>query len=166
VIRFGKPDERVKLAYAEQQHDCQSYLSFKTWSDWQKQFEGNENWADEVLKWIKTMNVALNRVGRPFGFRMQKAITHYVVNYPRVNDSSRFKYAFADQVEQKIIPKLRGIDVNDINANTCLDDIEAIIAALGDDEFTSTFATARQESKPLGMFQWRGVTRNIEETHN
>src|SRR5208337_5677216 len=98
---------------------------------------------DSISKWTVRLNAALNRVGRPFGFRVLQAIGHYVANYPRVEDGERHKLAFADQVEQKIIPKIRGIDLSTDNANECLSEVESIISELGDTELSNAFSTAR-----------------------
>ena len=111
----------------------------------------------------RQLNSALDRVGRPFGFRAQQAIEQYVANYPGVEEMERYKLAFADQVEQKIIPKLRGIDLGNENAHECLSEVEGIIAELNDEELGGAFDAARTESGNLGMFQWRGVTRKGEE---
>ena len=73
------------------------------------------------------------------------------------------RLAFADQVEQKIIPKIRGIDLSTDNANECLSEVESIISELGDTELSNAFSTARSESRMVGTFQWRGVTRRAEE---
>ena len=119
----------------------------------------NEEWYEEVSALTRRVNAALDRVGRPFGFRVQQAIDYYVANYPRVDEEERYKLAFADQVEQKIIPKLRGMDLGSENANECLSDLETVIEKLNDEELRIAFETGREESEHLGMFQWRGVTR-------
>jgi MoxR-like ATPase len=164
VIRFGKPDEKAKAAKNNTQIQAlgEKYLSFSQWSSWHRELDEGVDWYEEVVKWIQRLNAALDRVGRPFGFRVQQAIGQYVANYPNVVDRQRYRLAFADQVEQKIIPKLRGIDLGDVNANECLSDLEAVIADLGDDELGDAFYAARTESENLGMFQWRGVTRKVE----
>jgi predicted nucleic acid-binding Zn-ribbon protein len=162
VIRFGKPDEKAKAARDNTQALTNGkYLPYKQWESWHRNLEERAEWFKQVVKWTQELNMALDRIGRPFGFRVQQAIGQYVANYPRVDDENRFKLAFADQVEQKIIPKLRGIDLNEPNSNECLGDLEAIMDELGDGELNEAFATARKESENLGMFQWRGVTRNI-----
>jgi hypothetical protein len=165
VLRFGKPDENVRaIRQGNGNHgESEKYLSYKQWRGWLREFKGNDEWAEQVSNWTTRLNAALNRVGRPFGFRVLQAIGHYVANYPRVEDGERFKLAFADQVEQKIIPKIRGIDLSTDNANECLSEVEAIIAELGDGDLSSAFSSARNESRVVGMFQWRGVTRREEE---
>ncbi len=166
VLRFGKPDEKVKAAMngnAGMTASSEKYLSFGQWRKWQREFRENAEWHDSVSQWTSRLNSALNRVGRPFGYRVLQAIGHYVANYPRVEDDNRYKLAFADQVEQKIIPKIRGIDLSTDTANECLNEVEAIIADLGDRELSDAFSLARTESRITGMFQWRGVTRREEE---
>jgi len=168
VIRFGKPDEKAKASKhnAQVQAPCEHYLSFKQWSSWLRDMNEGSKSYERVVGWTQRLNAALDRVGRPFGFRVQQAIGQYVANYPRVDDGENYKLAFADQVEQKIMTKLRGIDIGEMNANECLDEVEAIIDELGDNELGDSFASARTESNNFGMFQWRGVTRRMKEDNS
>lgn len=162
VLRFGKPDENVRagnIIGANQATFSEHYLPFEQWKNWRRKFKEDVDWYEQVSNWTMSLNAALNRVGRPFGFRVLQAIGHYVANYPRVEDENRFKLAFADQVEQKIIPKIRGIDLSTDNANICLDEVGEIIAELEDRDLNGAFESTREESKIVGMFQWRGVTR-------
>jgi peptidoglycan hydrolase CwlO-like protein len=166
VLRFGKPDENAKIVRIETGRGAATspkYLSYTHWERWKRDANENSDWYDYISKWTVRINAALNRVGRPFGFRVLQAIGHYVSNYPRVEDGERHKLAFADQVEQKIIPKIRGIDLSTDNANECLSEVESIISELGDTELSDAFSTARSESRMVGTFQWRGVTRRAEE---
>jgi outer membrane murein-binding lipoprotein Lpp len=165
VLRFGKPDEKVKAVSisSNQVTISEKYLSFDQWKRWRREFQENSDWYEPVSKWTTKINAALNRVGRPFGFRVLQAIGHYVANYPRVEDGERYKLAFADQIEQKIIPKIRGIDLSTENSNECLEEVGAIIGELDDRDLGDAFESARNESRMIGMFQWRGVTHREEE---
>jgi predicted nucleic acid-binding Zn-ribbon protein len=166
VLRFGKPDENARAVRNGQGAVLpanERFLSFEQWKNWQREFKEGAEWYDPVSQWTTRLNSALNRVGRPFGFRVFDAIGHYVANYPRVEDGDRYRLAFADQVEQKIIPKIRGIDLSTDSANECLSEIEMTIAELGDRELSDAFSLARTESRMIGMFQWRGVTRRMVE---
>jgi len=167
VLRFGKPDQKTQYSQIDiQEQDWpKQYLPFNQWQNWIKPFAEHAAWSDQITKWTNQLNDALDHVGRPFGYRVQQAIGTYVANYPRVEDEGRYKLAFADQLEQKIIHKLRGVDLGDNAANICLDDVEAVIAELGDQELGDAFRTARDESQIVGMFQWRGVTRPVEENY-
>ena len=165
VIRFGKPDERAQSNrnINKSRNGPSSFLTIGQWQSWQKIATGREEWHDDVVDFTRKLNRAMDRIGRPFGFRVQQAIEHYVNNYPQISEGNRYKLAMADQLEQKIIPKLRGLDIHSDNANQCLSEIENIIADLDDDELVAAFEITRSESREVGMFQWRGVTRKYEE---
>ena len=165
VIRFGRPDERARSNrnYNKEHNGSSKFITIDQWRSWHKETTGRETWHDTVVDLTQRLNGAMDQIGRPFGFRVQQAIEQYVNNYPLVSVGNRYKLAIADQLEQKIIPKLRGLDVNSDHANQCLGEIETVIADLEDDELGSAFGLARTESYEMGMFQWRGVTRKYEE---
>lgn len=162
VLRFGKPDKRQNIhTNAMIQGQQRPYLTYEKWLSWQRNSRPNDPWWSEASRWIRSINDGLDRVGRPFGFRVEDAIHLYLANYPRVNSDDRYKLAFADQIEQKIIPKLRGLDMNDPNTTACLGEVETVIGVLGDEALSRTFSTAKEESRNPGMFTWRGVTRTL-----
>ncbi|MBW1736006.1 MAG: AAA family ATPase [Deltaproteobacteria bacterium] len=165
VLRFGKPDNKTKASQIniQEQEWPKKYLSYNQWKSWIKEEIEHAPWSEHTTKWTNRLNDALDHVGRPFGYRVQQAIATYVANYPLVEENERYKLAFADQLEQKIIPKLRGMDLGDNAANICLDEVESVIAELGDQQLADAFRNARDESQVLGMFQWRGVTRPLED---
>lgn len=162
VLRFGKPDKMEPPARDAAQEEIPSdgYLTMQQWQEWVvPQYEPNQPWHNEIVNWTERLNEALERIGRPFGYRVRKVIRLYVANYPRVLEQNRYKLAFADQVEQKIIPKLRGIDL--IDAASGLEEILGVIEDLGDQDLSRAFRRAR-EDQSTGMFIWRGVTRPVE----
>jgi len=162
VLRFGKPSDTKA-----HQDGCDTlniplserFLSWERWKSWIRHFETGAPWSAAVQKTITLLNAAMDDVGRPFGYRMRDAFLEYVANYPLVNEADRFNLAVADQIEQKVLPKLRGIDCTTERAASCLQDLERIIAPLGDSELAKAFKSARDESMSIGMFQWRGVVR-------
>ncbi len=164
VLRFGKPDNKTRPSQINMQEGewTKEYLSYNQWKSWIKEDFEHAPWSKDINNWTNRLNDALDHVGRPFGYRVQQAIATYVANYPLVEENERYKLAFADQIEQKIIPKLRGMDLGDNAANICLDDVESVIAELGDQQLADAFRNARDESRALGMFQWRGVARPVE----
>jgi predicted nucleic acid-binding Zn-ribbon protein len=166
VLRFGKPDKRQNgHNIPEQVQHQRQVLTFDQWKKWIRTPTTHSTWQKETDSWISKINNGLNMVGRPFGFRVEDAIRLYIANYPRVDTEDRFKLAFADQVEQKIIPKLRGLDMNDSNSNTneCIGELANIIEALGDRPLYEAFMAAKSESNNMGMFTWRGVTRTLDQ---
>ena len=62
----------------------------------------------------------------------------------------------ADQIEQKIIPKLRGLDTQDDDVKKCLESIYGKIVDLKDVELRDAFDRARRGH----MFEWLGVKRS------
>ena len=103
---------------------------------------------------MQELKKALQKIGRPFGHRTYGAILSYVANYPKPED---YKLAMADQIEMKILPKLRGIDPQDGPAERALDEILEIINRLGDVQLSSAFQESRTNESH--QFLWHGVDR-------
>ncbi len=95
-----------------------------------------------------------------FAHRVYQAIIQYVVNYPGVEsvNSEAFKFAIADQFGQKLLPKLRGVMIDD--AAPQLDELQAIITEIGDTSLIKAFTKAREGR--YGQFQWQGLVYKDE----
>ncbi|MBI9109947.1 AAA family ATPase [Maridesulfovibrio ferrireducens] len=159
VLRFGRPAKRTENKNGSSANRMSShgkYLSHKTWNSWIKKPQ-NTGWSDDVSRWITELNEALDSIGRPFGYRVEDAVMSYVANYPKVESRDRYKLAFADQIEQKILPKLRGADCDE--AGSCLRRVSEIISETNDEALKDAFDEAQTNSRSVGTFQWRGVTR-------
>ena len=157
VLRFGRPKDMSMPKANVEVPNAEGYLTAKHWEGWCKSLE-TRAWTDDVTKWISRLNDALHRIGRPFGYRVQRSILTYVQNYPGIEKRDEYKYAFADQIEQKVLPKLRGIEVLEGAAITALEEIEGIILQTNDELLSNAFKDAKEEAAS-GMFLWRGVTR-------
>ncbi len=92
--------------------------------------------SDEQIKPYKTfiekINESLCVTGRAIAHRVWQSIEYYMANYPDVRavllkggDENDFKkamhIAFEDQLVQKVMPKLRGIDTRGKSMTDCLD---------------------------------------------
>lgn len=157
VLRFGRPKNISMPKASIEEPEVEGYLSKKQWESWYRNVEAR-SWTEDVTRWVNDLNDALNRIGRPFGYRVQKSILTYVQNYPGIEGHDVHKKAFADQIEQKVLPKLRGIDLLEGTANTALEKIEDIIFQTNDDLLFQAFKDAKEEAAS-GMFLWRGVSR-------
>ena len=83
------------------------------------------------------MNAALAVAGRAIGHRIWQSIEYYMANYPDVRAAQKAQdkdalakalhIAFEDQLVQKVMPKLRGIDTRGKGKTECLDRILAQI---------------------------------------
>ena len=74
------------------------YLSFDQWKSWKKVIDRRTEWYGHVVELTREINNALDKIRRPFGFRVQQSIEQYVANYPDVGTEERYKQAFSDQV--------------------------------------------------------------------
>ena len=110
-------------------------LHRKTWESWwvkEVKFE-----ADQIApfrQFLEEINSALADSGRAVGHRVWQSVEYYMANYPDVraaqqaNDNDALAKAlhisFEDQLVQKVMPKLRGIDTRDRSeGKKCLDKI-------------------------------------------
>ena len=154
VLRFGAPKE-LKASSAPTVAPTADFLPRATWEQWVKPFDGNG--FDNERTALTQLNQMIESVNRPFGHRVYRAILDYLANYPGAStDPARCRHALADQIEQKIIPKLRGLDTQDDTASRCLDQLGATIAGLQDPELADAFTRARQQH----LFEWFGVKRS------
>ncbi|AOY57212.1 hypothetical protein [Desulfococcus multivorans] len=159
VLRFGKPASQ--LTQKQESHETEKadgFLTHDVWNSWIHGFDEQSPWSRTVAGWTEAINSALQKIGRPFGYRVEKAIRSYVANYPRIGRGEVYKLAFADQIEQKILPKLRGLDVSEPHAAECLTQIQDIIVELGDGELIDAFNEAKEKSN-TSLFLWHGVPR-------
>jgi hypothetical protein len=154
VLRFGAPKE-LKASPAPTIAPTMDYLPRATWEQWVKPFDGNGFDSERMA--LTQLNQMLESVNRPFGHRVYRAILDYLANYPGAStDPGRCRNALADQIEQKIIPKLRGLDTQDDTTSRCLDQLSAMISGLQDPDLAAAFTRARQQH----LFEWFGVKRS------
>ncbi|SVE57753.1 uncharacterized protein METZ01_LOCUS510607, partial [marine metagenome] len=112
VLRFGKPPPRtLSVGPRSDEFRQGNYLTHDNWASWRQEVT-QERWTDDVNGWLETLNESLDAIGRPFGWRIREGIHQYIANYPGVGAQEAYKQAMADQVEQKIMPKLRGVDIH------------------------------------------------------
>jgi predicted nucleic acid-binding Zn-ribbon protein len=162
VLRFGKPPENAPRQEGRNAPGTEKrcYLTFSQWKSWLRE-PGSEPWRAAVEPLLSQLNDALNRLGRPFGYRVRDAILAYITNYPGLNHNGNiYKTALADQVELKLLPKLRGVEVSE-NMET-LNLIQDVIIGLGDDLLLEQFRNCRQQAQnTTNLFAWRGVERPV-----
>ena len=123
VISFPSPKkfhQRDSFDLAEPE----GFLTFETWRSWQR-------FPDSLPQTIRTkykqvveeMNAIIRIAGRAVGHRVWQGMENYIANHPDVCSFSDFEdtdfsnqyeaacqRAFEDQIVQKIMPKLRGLE--------------------------------------------------------
>jgi 5-methylcytosine-specific restriction endonuclease McrBC GTP-binding regulatory subunit McrB len=158
VLRFWRPKKTNPDIAQTQQRAPINGLTFEKWKkDWCRPITDLESHASDVDTWIEQLNNALTRIGRPFAFRVDRAIRSYVANYPRWV-TNWHKRAMADQIEQRIFPKLRGVEPD--LAQDALRAIGEVIEQLDDDALRTAFNAGWQNQ---ATFLFRGVVRDERE---
>ncbi len=139
VINFPRPErlERMKKLTDPSSH-ASKLITKRQWGRWWVEKSSfNEDQIAPFKFFVEQMNISLSKVGRALGHRVWQSIEYYMSNYPdvleaqRKNDDSSLakamKVAFEDQLVQKVMPKLRGIETRGASRTECLDKIEAQI---------------------------------------
>jgi hypothetical protein len=157
ILRFGKPAE-LKREKPERHRPSENFLLHADWKSWLQNnlsAEEKKRFDDTCIK----LNTVLAGIHRPFGHRVYQAMYRYVANYPRWN-RDWFECAMADQFEQKIIPRLRGLSRDtDEKAGAVLDDVGRLIAELQDEPLRHAFDAVRESP----VFHWVGVNRERQD---
>ena len=139
IVFFPRPTElkrRLKLAPLDG-NNRGPLLHKASWQNWLAQ---GSSFSDEDIKpfkqFLEGINAALADAGRAIGHRVWQSVEYYMANYPDVRDAQNkndkealntaLHIAFEDQLVQKVMPKLRGIDTRG-NGEKCLDRIRDII---------------------------------------
>ncbi len=160
LLRFGRP---AQLRAAPRKGEFLTSLekcprvTKKIWKNWQD-IEINEahRYSDE----IRILNEAFSSVGRPFGHRVTQSIAAYLAYYPKsANSDLAEQYAFADQIEMKLLPKLNGLELATPGFDSVKNKTLEIIKETGDGELEAAFNNAVDISRHT-FFRWRGVMRN------
>jgi len=152
VIRFGRPKDFIGQTNEPKKIPAEKGLTFIQWNSWQKTRNSPAD-EEQVDRWINELNNAMDEIGRPFGHRVAQAIQSYVANYPDWVPN-RIQIAMADQIEQRIMPKLRGIEI--ANAGAPIHKIQSIIEYCEDQQLLNAF---KQGSSNQQIFLWRGIDR-------
>ena len=159
VITFGKP-QKLQLRQDNQSQNGNTrpsgYLTYSDFQRWTRKPESNSQVVEKVKSYLDRTNQVMEKMGHPFAHRVYQSITQYVVNYPVV--SGDFKFALADQFGQKLLPKLRGVMIDEVHEE--LDNLEKIIVEIGDSPLIEAFSKAREGR--YGQFHWQGLVYQDE----
>lgn len=161
VLTFGKPKtlQLSKTRTTEGQRPV--YVSYSSFEQWFKTPDQNSEVVQKVKDYLDQANNIMESMGHPFAHRVYQAITQYVINYPGVSDpnSEEFCFALVDQFAQKLLPKLRGLMIDDYQEE--LNKFDSLIKELGDASLTEAFIKARGSRS--GQFEWKGLIYPEEE---
>lgn len=146
-------------------------LTEEDWKNWLKRentlSEEQMKEIEKYRKMVEDINEALEGAGRALGHRVWQAIEFYILNYPLVlNETTRnngemteklvknMRIAFEDQIVQKIMPKLRGLEVRGSDKKV-LDKIKNILEKNDFNNLIEDFDFAMEHG--YGQFIWNSA---------
>lgn len=174
VINFPRPRtlrsrESMPILQSRIERSGRPMLTTKTWNAWvvrKINIEGDQR--DELERYrkiVERINDELEHVGRALGHRVWQSIEYYMMNYPTVVAEraklkpgemsmelrKEMKIAFEDQIVQKIMPKLRGVETRG-HTRSSLESIEALLEEEGFESLKDDFEIACEQG--YGQFIW------------
>lgn len=162
VMQFAAPKDftsKPQVAKSvSRPEEAQSFASWRTWVRSPDQLDGGDR--DKADAVIASLADIMENCGRPFGHRLRDSILAYVASYPK-NETGRMdvNLPLADQIEFRILPKLRGIDLS--SHGEPLEKLENLLRNdLADAAFGDRLGDLRERQRAqTGLFVWRGLTR-------
>ena len=158
IMRFAAP-KSIEEGMPQGKPADSKALSRTQWRNWVRGTDSLAEDQSRVKDHLNKMVGHMTKLGRPLGHRLGRSIITYAANYPADNGRRDIQTALADQVEMRLLPKLRGIEME--NANTELQELSIYVERELNDPI---LADAIRESADVaeektGQFTWRGVTR-------
>ena len=162
ILRFSRPLKLQEELPGVSKEKATGYLDKGDWGNkWMRSVKNLSSIKkDRASETIQKINDVMDKLGRPYGHRMNQAMLHYVANYPEVDNSVEF--GLADQIEQRILPKLRGIDLE--SGKVHLHELADIThTVLKDNELAEAIKNTISSSGSFtSTFNWRGFQRKTE----
>jgi len=153
VLRFGRPKEFITRQPIMDAIEASEPLGLEVWIGWQQR----EGAPGEYIEMINKIGNMMSEVDAPFGHRVAQGMIQYVSLYP--DDSGYGKRcAMADQIEQKILPKIRGKDRDLVERK--IEPLLDVVGELDDPELLKAIQQGLQNEQ--GAFLWTGLDRNEE----
>lgn len=171
IINFPRPSElkrRLKLTPLDEKNRG-TLLHKDSWQSWLTQ---GSSFTEDVVKpfkdFLEEINKTLAVANRAIGHRVWQSVEYYMANYPDVrlaqkkNDidalAKALHIAFEDQIVQKVMPKLRGIDTRGKSKTECLDKILGQISnGIGGNSFNLTKDFELACELGYGQFMWQSA---------
>lgn len=157
ILRFAAP-KKIKEAQTKGTIEPTLALSRSTWQGWVRPITSADRRGHATQQVEKLVDL-MKAFKRPFGHRLGRAMIAYVANYPEVEGARAFEDAIADQIEMRLLPKLRGIEVEMATAEFSRL-IGLVRDEFGDDKLAEAIeASIQLANDGTGQFVWTGVTR-------
>lgn len=155
MIRFQKPDTLESQVSNDGGIHSEEYLPYDTWLGWYRQSSDlDENTRRFILDFVSDINNHLGDAGRPFGHRVTQAIFAYVANHPDGGTEEGMRGALADMLEMRILPKLRGVELEGSVRGEFQQIGNLVEQRLNDDHLANRIDRAAREND---VFTWTGA---------
>ena len=177
VISFPRPTS-LEHRKKEPLPNRAPLLSFEVWKQWKRDDTAFAPSSIGICRdIIEKVNGYMKKVGpAAIGYRVWQSIEQYMINHPLViraqveleeaqnnkdeasvkiaNESRRTALhdAFTDQLAQKVMPKLRGIETSGTQRKDCLDPIWTLLSNMGYEELKEDYMNAMNIGN--GQFVW------------
>lgn len=158
VLRFGRPRKLERQSGHNVAESANPEgLPHAAWVRWCTSRLGS---ADEqrMNEWIAKLNQGMDLVGKPFAHRVHQAMISYAQNYPKLEGQDTLRLALADQIEQRILPKLRGLELEGNEAG--FEVVQKVVEEARDAALLNAFRHGMDSRN--GTFLWRGLDRTEE----
>ncbi|WP_271594364.1 McrB family protein [Bradyrhizobium sp. CCBAU 65884] len=159
ILQFAAPHEFHNLNSARGGDRPAQAQSFKSWRTWVRPATGFNGAARSAVDAaINKLAEIMEDCGRPFGHRLRDAMIAYVANYPKPQGDD-YRLPLADQIELRILPKLRGLEIDSHRA--AFDKLDRLLRdELNDLVMAERVAELRErQARGTGLFVWRGLMR-------
>lgn len=159
VMQFAAPGEFATPIDNKELPTKPGYRTYEAWRKWISTPDalrgGDREKADRTIKQLAAI---MESCGRPFGHRLNESMLTYVANYPRQRNDT-VAAPLADQVEFRILPKLRGLAIEEHHQS--LDDLCKLVREeLNDTLFATRLGDVIERQRGgSGQFNWRGLDR-------
>jgi len=167
VINFPRPTDlisRNKLVSLDEISEFK-YLDKKVWESWIQKENLIKDDKKDVIREFKDItnkiNEYLSKTGRAIGHRVWQSMEFYINNHPEVIQNinnldelkKAVKIAFEEQLVQKIMPKLRGIETHGKEKEV----LNFIKELLSKNDFAIVQDFENAMNNPYGQFIWNSA---------
>jgi len=166
-INFPRPEKLLSRAELKNLNDIKKfeYLHKDTWNRWVQAKTLFVDEKKEALQKYRDISNKINReltpTGRAIGHRVWQSMEYYINNHPLVIQNigdddlltKNVKLAFEEQLVQKIMPKLRGIETHGKEKEV----LGTIRDILNQEDFKITEDFELSMDNPYGQFIWNSA---------
>ena len=134
-------------------------ISRAVWATWRKEISALPD-INVARAMVSELADLMKELERPFGHRVGQAMLAYAANYPAHDGrhGTTLLDAMSDQVEMRLLPKLRGLELD--AARDGLGKLADLVKdKLQDDALAEAIDGSITASEDTSRFAWRGLTR-------